>query len=340
MRTTMNNQRGFSLIEMMVSITLGLILLAGVLSIFLSSKVTYLANEKTSRLQENGRVALDFLTHDLRSSGYMGCAREVPFASTLNNPNSLLWNFQIPMQGFESDGAGAYAPALPGGVLNPAPVVDSDVLVIRSMERDGRVARVTGTLPPTGNIPVAGATLPVGSVAMISDCRASTVFQITGSGGGVITHAAGGSNPGNASNNRGRTFQINARISPLQTYIYYVANDPLNNNEPSLYRQTGSAVAEVLIDGVEALQIAYGEDTNNDRVADRYVPANAVGNWDRVMSATLSMLIRSQANGTTQDTNNYQVLPAASGGRLLGPFNDLRSRMVFNTTITIRNRAL
>ena len=46
----------------MVSITIGLILLAGVLSIFLSSKVTYFANEKTARLQENGRVALDLIS--------------------------------------------------------------------------------------------------------------------------------------------------------------------------------------------------------------------------------------------------------------------------------------
>ena len=46
--------------------TIGLILLAGVLSIFLSSKVTYLTNEKTARLQENGRVALD-LSHARRA---------------------------------------------------------------------------------------------------------------------------------------------------------------------------------------------------------------------------------------------------------------------------------
>jgi prepilin-type N-terminal cleavage/methylation domain-containing protein len=43
-------QRGFSLVELMVSITLGLILLAGVLSIFLSSRVTFSTNERQARL--------------------------------------------------------------------------------------------------------------------------------------------------------------------------------------------------------------------------------------------------------------------------------------------------
>jgi type IV pilus assembly protein PilW len=57
-----SKQRGVSLVELMVSITIGLILMAGVLSIFMSSKVTYFANEKTARLQENGRVALDLIS--------------------------------------------------------------------------------------------------------------------------------------------------------------------------------------------------------------------------------------------------------------------------------------
>ena len=95
-------QSGFSIVELMVSIMLGLILMAGILSIFFSSKVTYFANEKTARLQENGRVALDFVTHDIRASGYGGCARGVPFTSTLNTPTALLWSYAFPLQGFES----------------------------------------------------------------------------------------------------------------------------------------------------------------------------------------------------------------------------------------------
>ena len=42
-------QRGFSVVELMVAVTLSMILMAGVLSIFASSKVTYLSNEKTAR---------------------------------------------------------------------------------------------------------------------------------------------------------------------------------------------------------------------------------------------------------------------------------------------------
>ena len=56
----LRKQKGFSLVELMVSIVIGMILIAGVLSIFLSSKVTYTTNEKTARLQS---VAIGLLVY-------------------------------------------------------------------------------------------------------------------------------------------------------------------------------------------------------------------------------------------------------------------------------------
>ena len=47
-------QRGFSLVEILVSITLSLVVLAGVLAVMYSSKVTYMENDRVARLQEAG----------------------------------------------------------------------------------------------------------------------------------------------------------------------------------------------------------------------------------------------------------------------------------------------
>ncbi len=342
----LNKQRGVSLVELMVSITIGLILIAGVLSIFMSSKVTYFANEKTARLQENGRVALDLLMHDVRSAGYMGCARAVPFTSTLNAPTSLLWNYEMPLQGFESDGAGAWAPVIAAGTLNPVPVNDSDIVVARALQRDGRAMRVETDLGSLNGSPQILDTTNVtaGTVMMISDCTASSVFQVTGYGSGSpygsVAHAAAGANPGNSTDDLGYLYTTGSRIAPLQTVVYYVANDPVSG-EPGLFRQTGNVQpADLLIEGVQALQIAYAEDTNGDRLADVYRSASAVANWDNVLSVTISMLIRSVEQGTDVDSNTYALLPAAVGGKTLGPYNDRRMRMVFTTTIALRNRAI
>ena len=118
-----NKQRGFSLVELMVSITIGLILLAGVLSIFFSSRSRISTNEKTARLQENGRVALDLVTHDVRSAGYQGCARGVPFN---NRPQySDLTVLELHRSRCRASNPMARARCTPRSLrvtLNPAPV--------------------------------------------------------------------------------------------------------------------------------------------------------------------------------------------------------------------------
>lgn len=62
-------QKGFSLIELMIAMLLGLILLAGVLSIFLGSSQTYQLQDATFRMQESGRFALSMIVSDSRNAG-------------------------------------------------------------------------------------------------------------------------------------------------------------------------------------------------------------------------------------------------------------------------------
>ncbi|MDX1695195.1 MAG: PilW family protein [Ketobacteraceae bacterium] len=64
------NQSGLSLVELMIAMTLGLLLLGGVLQFFVSSKRTFLHTEVFGKMEENGRFALDFLARDIRMAGY------------------------------------------------------------------------------------------------------------------------------------------------------------------------------------------------------------------------------------------------------------------------------
>jgi type IV pilus assembly protein PilW len=71
-------QRGVTLVELMVAITIGLILVAAVGTIFLGSRNTYRVQDDNSRLQESGRTAIDILGRNIREAGF--------FAVTLTSP--------------------------------------------------------------------------------------------------------------------------------------------------------------------------------------------------------------------------------------------------------------
>lgn len=341
-------QGGFSVVELMVAMALSLVLMAGVLSILFSTKVTYFANEHTARLQENGRVALDLIVNNLRSSGYPGCMKpspSSPFVTSLNSANTLLWNFSLPLQGSEYTSSGTWTPAV-GVVLNPAPVDGSDILVVRSVSRDvpalvvpSDMANGVADISVPNSVP---APVSAGQIMMVSDCLGTAVFQVTGyvasAPNGSMQHAAAGAAPGNATEDFGFGFRAGARVIPVQTTIYYVANGA--DGGPSLWRQVGVAPAEELIQGVQALQVAYGEDTDADRITNQYVAADAVGDWMDVISVTISLLLRSEAAGTDVDSRTYDLLTAGVGGESVGPFNDRRLRMLFTTTTAVRNRAL
>jgi type IV pilus assembly protein PilW len=82
-------QTGMTLIEIMIALLIGAFLIGGVLQIFIGSQQTYKMQEGLSRLQENGRFALEFLTNDIRMAGYWGClsqsSPDTNIAGTDNN---------------------------------------------------------------------------------------------------------------------------------------------------------------------------------------------------------------------------------------------------------------
>lgn len=68
--TYKTRQSGFSLVELMIAITLGMVLMGAALQFIVSTRQTYDINDDVARIQENGRIALDILVNDLQFAGY------------------------------------------------------------------------------------------------------------------------------------------------------------------------------------------------------------------------------------------------------------------------------
>jgi hypothetical protein len=88
---------------------------------------------------------------------------------------------------------------------------------------------------------------------------------------------------------------------------------------------------DTYVRNVEDMQVLYGEDLDNDGLANRYVMAIEGPNWSNVVAARVSLLVRSTDNAVPQP-EEYQAL---SGVRMAAP--DKRLRKSFVTTIALRN---
>ncbi|VAW96868.1 hypothetical protein MNBD_GAMMA19-722 [hydrothermal vent metagenome] len=303
-------QTGLTLIEILVAMVISLILMAGVLQIFQANRQSFRVQESLSLIQENGRTAMRILAEDLRIATFWGC-RSQDVTSIKNNLNPA--------------GAGYVDLLANGGIAgtNNDGLNASDSITINGARSDG-FALSSPIGDPSNDIPVTnGNGIQPGDVMLITNCERGEFFQVTNAAplgpADLIEHAAGGPMPpGNSTDDLsfGR-YETEAVVFPTRQTTYAIAADP-DSNEPSLIRTEGAA--ETLVEGIEDMQIAYGQlidDGNGDM---RYVPADAAGlDMRQVRSVRITLTARSIASNV------------AVGG-------DGHLRRTFSNTISIRNR--
>ena len=119
--SSMKKQRGLSLIELMVAMTISAILLLGVSMIFVSNKKTYQTQDALSEVQEAGRFALMFLSEPIQMAGYTGCGNLelIPSIDIRKTANQEL-DLSSSTRGFESrnDLINALSATYPSGSWN------------------------------------------------------------------------------------------------------------------------------------------------------------------------------------------------------------------------------
>ena len=157
-----DRQWGFTLVELMVALTISIVLLGGVLKVYANSKQTYRVQEALSRLQENGRYAIEFLARDVRTADFWGCVSDSTSVTNNLNPNN---------PGYIDFVAG-------GGVAGTDGATDT--LTLRRATGSGLVVQTPYGPQESANIAVpAGNNLQQGDIVLLSDCLAGDLFQIS-----------------------------------------------------------------------------------------------------------------------------------------------------------------
>ena len=113
-------QNGFSLIELMIGMTLALLLAAVIATVFSRASKTSTVTQTINEIQEQGRVAVDMMQQDVRLAGYIGCnsnrlLQSGGFVNVIDSPTAYLNNLDQYLMGHEGTGAGV-APVVPAGL--------------------------------------------------------------------------------------------------------------------------------------------------------------------------------------------------------------------------------
>ena len=335
--------RGMTLVDMMVGGTIGLFLVAVMGAVYTGSKTTFVAQEASARMQENGRYAVDTIAGDLRMSGFRGCGAGGALVNTLNSANTLRYNFGQPIWGSRS-GGGGWQPALEAPVAGLSPSSAGDVLFVR--RTTGQAWSLIGQMAdPQADLPItATANFRKGDLLVVSDCGGGAVFQATNDNpgtAGAIAHDATttGLTPGLATSTLGRAFANDAVVWRLQTVAYYLAPSERRSGQTALWSFTspvydGSEPRAELVTGVERMGITFGIDSNADSAADRFVAPGAVADWSQVVSARVELvLVASDIQGAATAS---MVQPYVFNGTMVTP-TDKRLRTVMSALVSLRN---
>ncbi len=326
--TFMQRQKGLSLVELLVAMTLSLLLMAGVLQTFLASKQTYSANTALSRVQENGRFAMEFLGSDIRNAGYKGEC-QAPLNNLLNESGT----------GYRAEYFDLSQAVSGRTNASPTWLTDRTAGDVIHLKHAVNIAGVTasGNTPANANTInlTAASGVAQGTIIIVSDPVGCDMFQNRSNPNAqTLTRGATGT-PGNknpGSNPFSHAYDSSMEILQLQSVAYYVGNNAAN--VPTLRRisfTTGALDKEDLIEGVQDIRVLYGI-AGSDRQVSSYVSASSVSDWNQVVSVRVYLLLVSTETNVVAENQTVDF----NGVAVTVP--NRRLAQVFSATIGIRNR--
>lgn len=349
-------QAGFSLIELMIALLLGLLVTAAAGGVFISNKRVYNATETLGRIQENTRVAFEMMSRDIREAGGNPCSATAIIVNQLTPGGNDWWDgFGEGLQGFDG------ATAMPGTTTGTAVSnrVDGTDAIQIHLTRGGDI-RVTDHATPSAVLQVNdSSTITDGQILMVCNMDYAFIFQSTGMPAGSGIQHNGGTSlncsqefqferetdacfGSGASADAGYCFVPGATpsaqcvessnspayVAAVSSFQWYVGNNDrggtslfrvvvVNDSAASTVPTAGTR--EEIVEGVEDMQLEYLVNGANG-----YVAAGSVADW----STVTAVRIRLQMTGTRGALTEREI--EGADGDVLDRFS--------TNVVTIRNR--
>jgi type IV pilus assembly protein PilW len=340
--------RGFSLIELMIAVTLGMLAVAAVGSVFIYGSRNYKQDDKISRMQDELRFAMAQLTLDLEMAGFFAQVRDmvndidVDVSATVakdcgpttdgaavNAANNWTFNERRAsiFTGGDADADGSVDGAEAAALF---PCIDPDEFLpgtdIVAIKRLGNV------------VCDADAATPIPACATVSFEAGRAYLRTNGVETTIYRHPSSGPPP------KPTTGEIS--VYEFRPVVWYVRNYSVTPDEkpllPALCRKVldnTSMVADqggCLAQGIADMQLEFGFDSDGNGVADSYMEygaAPSVTTLSQIVAVRVHLLAQSAQPDV--DYKNAKVYTVAS--KVLGPFNDGYYRRTLSSIVLLRN---
>jgi type IV pilus assembly protein PilW len=327
---------GVSLIEMMVSLTIGLLIIAGIGYAYLGTKQNFRSQDALSRMQEGARTAFEIMAKDIRMAGFRGC----PPNTSTGDINILAvtsdWDKNFldknlsggsigrSLIGYEKASASAW-PSFPAGVTGVVGnVIAGDALTVLHADNSKEYFVASHDTAASQLTLTVNHDLQQGEILVVSkaDCSGNAVFQKTNActlssgscGDKIVQHGSSGTaaTPLGFPSGTVDTYGAGSRIFRLSAVTYHIRRNLYQ--EPSLYRQvlgtSGTApnnAPQELVEGVQDMQLSYGVDVTADGAVDCYIVAGNVSDgvndcgtasadWSNVLGVRIGLLMVSRSD--------------------------------------------
>ena len=336
-----NKNKGFTLIEILVSLAILGIVLAGIYSVYTMQHKSYIVQEQVANMQQNERIALHMITRDIRTAGLgLACQQAgIILTEDANGSGALDGGEDINGDGLLTavgDGVGfdgSDTIAVAYYVFSPNRLSDTTTTAanFNSTSATFQVIDATGFSDTEGeNLviiynqkdPCNYATVAITNVAEASGTLTHAV-------GRAIENKPGGVGPGFSSGDRVRRLTNDGGI------ITYEIRDGY-----TLYRtvrKTGDPVVQPLAENIEDLQIAYGFDIDSDGVVEPAEWFNALAGHDMTLLREIRVTLVAR---TTRDDPEFNVGTRTAVENHAPATNTTEAkyrRRVLQTTIKLRN---
>lgn len=317
-------ERGLTLIEFMVSIVLGMLMVAALSTLIADQSANRAEVDRSGRMLENGRYAIRTMADDMQMAGYWGELSTMPAApAAMPDPCSKVASdiaaaVSLHVQGYDSP----VSAALPSCLAGQNQLAGTDVLVVRRADADSSSLETTPTVPDPAKVAAAAGQVLIqtginAAANQNFDYRINIATSSTTTNGTMFPLVK--KDLATAATIRKvlvRFYFISACSVPVGTSCTGAdGGSPiptLKLRELAMVGGTLDWSTVTVAEGIENMQVDYGVDSDSDGASDgadvNAATLDTPAKWTNVMGAKVYLLARStERSPGFSDTKTYSL---------------------------------